>query len=66
MSAAPTPESVAVVQGAREWAARIYRTGDWRIAYLLDGRWDHHPDVQAYLARAALPSTEAKGDASCG
>lgn len=44
-----TQEREAAVVEARKLASHMFRAGDWRIRELIEGRWDHHPDVVAYL-----------------
>jgi hypothetical protein len=41
---------LARLEAARRHAATRFRAHDWRIAELLEGRWDHHPDIAEYLA----------------
>lgn len=36
---------------ARLYAASIFRSHDWRVSELIEGRWDHHPMVLKYLSR---------------
>ena len=53
-------EALEALAAAREHAARSYRPHDWRVPELLEGRWDHHPDVSELLTHALASQARAR------